>query len=1278
MGTIHRATDRVTREAVAIKVMSAGGTGNPSRFAQEATVLAALSHPAIVRYVAHGSTEDGALFLAMEWLEGEDLSERLARLPLTVAESLSLIRRACEGVCVAHAQRVVHRDIKPSNLFLVGGDPARVKVLDFGIARHQWEPRTLTQPGTLLGTVGYMSPEQAMGPRGVDVRTDVFGLGCVLFECLTGRPAFAGSNAVAVLAKVLREEPPRVGEMRPELGAAFDALVARMLAKDPDERPSDAAAVLRELDRLERSAIRSVGAPKSLSGLTGTEQKIVSVILGRRDGTATAGATDEDEDAWMSRVRELTRRFDAEPVAMRGGGLLVVLSSRGAATDQARQAATCALLLRRLRPELALAVATGRVETMGRIPVGIAIDKAASLLDAPNDRDDGVAVDELTAGLLDSGFHVQRRRERLYLVELLVDAGSVRLLMGKPTPFVGREKELGLLELTLRECEGESVARAVLVTGPPGQGKSRLRQELVVRVGERGNVRILIARSDPVGAGSAFLVVRQILRQAMGLREGNAAADEARLRAHVARVCASADAARIADFLCELIGSGPAGHPSPELRAARNDPQVMGSWLRRSFVEWLLAECAAGPLLIVLEDLHWGDQQSVAYLGDALHALAMKPLMILALARPEIADVFPKLWPRAEKQEISLGRLTPRAAERLVRAVAGDALAEQDVALVVDRADGNAFYLEELIRHVAEGGGDGIPETVLALVQSRLERLEPEARLVVRAASVFGEVLWQNGVAALVHGEMGAAEVERELLALADSEVLVAARDSRFPDQREYHFRHGLLRDAAYAMLTETDRTFGHRIAGAWLERTGEKDALTLADHLELGGEPTRAVPWLIQAAQAALDGFHLEALVALVERGNACSPGDAERGVLAGMRAVALVEGGDPASGITLGRQAMALLPVSSPQWLLCAGNVFAMAAMVGDQTTAAQVLQAILGALSEPVPSGPQGFVTFTICGALTATGELDLARAVLERAEALLTGDDDDPVFVVNLLLARSYLRLVTGDLARALSSLLEARALADRIDLATHRAASRCLLIGGFAAAGSLERAEVEARELASLYEDMTGGRAPTGRSVAQPRSIPSGRGSRRHYSARSALFLAAAQLDLNHVREAISLVMPFLDAPDRQVALGARSRLAHALLAAGDLESAAREATAVIDEGAGFPSMLPTALGALALIALRRGQAADALALVDRGIAASARGSWLRDGSILRLARAEALHALGRVDEARVSLREARQAVLHVAATLEPELRSGYLTHIAANARTLELASQWLD
>ncbi len=188
MGTIHRGKDLFTREAVAIKVMASERLGDANRFAQEAAVLAELSHPSIVRYIAHGTTPRAAPFLAMEWLDGEDLAERLARSPLTVEQSLMLFRRACEGVAAAHARGVVHRDLKPSNLFLVDRDPASLKVLDFGIARQREGTRTLTQSGTVLGTVGYMSPEQAMGPRDVDARADVFALGCVLFECLTGSP----------------------------------------------------------------------------------------------------------------------------------------------------------------------------------------------------------------------------------------------------------------------------------------------------------------------------------------------------------------------------------------------------------------------------------------------------------------------------------------------------------------------------------------------------------------------------------------------------------------------------------------------------------------------------------------------------------------------------------------------------------------------------------------------------------------------------------------------------------------------------------------------------------------------------------------------------------------------------------------------------------------------------------------------------------------------------------------------------------------------------------
>src|SRR5690242_13701625 len=119
MGAIYRAQDVTTESMVAVKVLAADRFADPNRFLREATVLAGLSHPAIVRYLAHGATPSGALFLAMEWLEGEDLAARLARQPLTVGESLTVLRRACEGLAAAHSRGVVHRDIKPSNLFLV-------------------------------------------------------------------------------------------------------------------------------------------------------------------------------------------------------------------------------------------------------------------------------------------------------------------------------------------------------------------------------------------------------------------------------------------------------------------------------------------------------------------------------------------------------------------------------------------------------------------------------------------------------------------------------------------------------------------------------------------------------------------------------------------------------------------------------------------------------------------------------------------------------------------------------------------------------------------------------------------------------------------------------------------------------------------------------------------------------------------------------------------------------------------------------------------------------
>src|SRR5215472_14472048 len=250
MGAVYRAHDRHTGSAVAIKVLRMERGSKDERFAREARLLAELSHPRIVRYIAHGETRSGQPYLVMEWLEGEDLAQRLVRLGLTIEESMRVMRRAAEGLASAHAKGLVHRDIKPSNLFLSEKDLDKVKILDFGVARIARVGTAITRTGVQLGTPGYMAPEQARGARQVDVRADIFSLGCVFFHCLTGKRAFKGNDPVAVLAKVLFEDAPRPSDLRPDIPPALDDLVRRMMAKEPSARPDSGAAVVSELDAL--------------------------------------------------------------------------------------------------------------------------------------------------------------------------------------------------------------------------------------------------------------------------------------------------------------------------------------------------------------------------------------------------------------------------------------------------------------------------------------------------------------------------------------------------------------------------------------------------------------------------------------------------------------------------------------------------------------------------------------------------------------------------------------------------------------------------------------------------------------------------------------------------------------------------------------------------------------------------------------------------------------------------------------------------------------------
>ncbi len=898
MALVYRARDLSTGTVVAVKVLHDEGSPHAvERFARETAVLADLTHPAIVRHVSHGRTERGQLFLAMEWLEGSTLSAVLKRGGLVARDAVELVRRVAEGLGAAHARGFLHRDVKPSNILLVDDDVRRVKLVDFGVAHVTMAAQSsMTRTGVMLGTPGYMAPEQARGDRGIDARADVFSLGCVLFECLAGRPPFYGDNLMAVLAKILIEEVPRVSELEPSVLPSLDALVARMLAKDCALRPPDARAVAIELSALGDVGL-AVPSPRARASappaaLTIGEQRVLTVVLaGGRDrptterGTAIVSAI-EPTGGSLADLRAEVARHGGKFEKVLGGSLVATFLARGSATDQVAQAARCALALRAYLANTGIAIATGRGQVASAWPVGEAIDRAAAMLRADaaaiaTDGDRPIRIDDTTAGLLDGRFEVGGDDHGLELVGERVADASLRTLLGRPIPCIGREREIGQIQQVFDECIAEPVARAVLVTAAPGVGKSRIRYEIVraAQYREGTRVEIWIGRGDPVGAGAPFGLVGQAIARSAGIRAGEPLEVRRRkLRARVARNVPAADAGRIAEFLGEIVGTpfhvddAPDSAPiSKQLRAARDDARLMGDQMRRAFEDFVAAECAVQPVMLVLEDLQWGDVPTVQLIDGALRHAAERPFFVFAVGRPEVREMFPRLWEERGLVLMLLRELKKSSAEKIVREVLGQEATPSMVADLVDRAGGNAFYLEELVRAVADGKGGSLPETVLAMIEVRLESLEPEARQVLRAASVFGQVFWSRGVGVLLGDSKHSSTVADWLDELVAREIVQRRREGRFPDEPELVFRHALVREGAYAMLTEEDRRLGHRLAGKWLRAAGETNAVVLAEHFEKGGLFEEAIAGYRAATLQALEGNDLRGVIARAERGVAC-----------------------------------------------------------------------------------------------------------------------------------------------------------------------------------------------------------------------------------------------------------------------------------------------------------------------------------------------------------------------------------------------------------------------
>jgi hypothetical protein len=689
----------------------------------------------------------------------------------------------------------------------------------------------------------------------------------------------------------------------------------------------------------------------------------------------------------------------------------------------------------------------------------------------------------------------------------------------------------------------------------------------------------------------------------------------------------------------------------------------MGEQMRKAWLDFLDAETAVQPVLLVLEDLHWGDFGTVRFIDAALRDRRDRPWIVLALARPEVVEVFPKLWAeRQNVQEIRLQELGRKASERLVRQVLGDRVGPETMERLVKQADGNAFYLEELIRAAAEGKEGALPDTVLAMVETRLARLPVEARRVLRAASVFGEVCWESGVAALVEGAMTAAAAADWLSRLAEQELLSVRAHSRVPGERELAFRHALVREGTYATLTEDDKRLGHRLAGAWLENHGESDPMVLAGHFERGGLGERAAELYLRAAeQAQYAAADVNATMARVRLGLACAPSQDLRIRLLGIRCEVSTFNLENINATIADAEALVReAPRGSIPWLqgVMPYNYGMLVAGRMDE------LLASLAVLREvdPAPEAVAKMAYALLLGicAVDNLGRIADGTALERRCVAIIppTADRDPLAHVwwdIAIGMRASYAHddpwtgLQRASAIQAIFRVTSGELIF--LNMQLFRALNFWYL-------GELTEAE-------RVHESIVAADETLGMVASLRRfSLAWLRADRGELEAAHA---TATQL----TQHALAIRNTLDEGRGRWV-------LAEVLRRKGDLAGAEHEldiALAML-----IPLEQPGALGTLSALRLAQGRPAQALAVAEDAVArcTAMGGCGLFRGAFVRLARAEALHASGARDAARHAIADARERLLAIADRIcDPAYQRSFLHNVPENARTLALARSWL-